>query len=50
VEMAPVITHDLAGRDGCLLCHDPEGQVKPAPSNHSVYANEQCSLCHKTEP
>jgi hypothetical protein len=50
VRLAPVITHDLVGRDGCLLCHDPEGQVKPAPSNHSVYANEQCSLCHKTEP
>jgi nitrate/TMAO reductase-like tetraheme cytochrome c subunit len=49
VEMAPVITHDLAGRDDCLLCHDPEGQVKPAPSTHADYVIEQCVLCHKAE-
>jgi hypothetical protein len=49
VGLAPEITHELAGRDDCLMCHDPEGQVKPAPSNHADYANEQCALCHKAE-
>jgi hypothetical protein len=47
VALAPEISHELEGRDDCSLCHDPEGQVKPAPSNHADYANEQCVLCHK---
>jgi hypothetical protein len=49
VSLAPEIEHDLAGRDDCFLCHDPAGQVKPAPSNHADYVNEQCTLCHKLE-
>jgi hypothetical protein len=49
VSLAPEIPHDLDGRDNCLQCHDPQGQIKPAPSNHVDYANEQCALCHKTE-
>ena len=49
VALAPEISHELEGRDDCLLCHDPEGQVKPAPSSHADYANEQCALCHKAE-
>jgi hypothetical protein len=47
VALAPEIPHELEGRDDCLMCHDPEGQVLPAPSNHADYANEQCALCHK---
>jgi hypothetical protein len=50
VNRAPQITHDLEGREDCLLCHDPEGQVKPAPSSHADYVSEQCALCHKTAP
>jgi hypothetical protein len=49
VDLAPEITHELEGRDDCLMCHDPDGQIKPAPSNHVDYANEQCLLCHKAE-
>ena len=49
VNLAPPIEHDLSGRDNCLACHDPEGQIKPAPSNHIEYENEQCTLCHKAE-
>lgn len=48
VSLVTEIPHPLAGRDDCLLCHDPEGNVKPAPSNHTDYQNEQCMLCHKT--
>jgi hypothetical protein len=49
VNLAPQIPHDLQGRDDCLLCHDPAGNVKPAPSNHADYLSEQCMLCHKVE-
>lgn len=49
VDAAPEITHALEGRDDCLMCHDPEGQTKPAPSNHADYQIEQCMLCHRTE-
>jgi hypothetical protein len=41
------IPHDLAGRDNCLLCHNPDGGVKPAPKDHAGRTNEQCQACHK---
>jgi hypothetical protein len=47
VGLAPEIEHELEGRDNCLVCHDPAGNVKPAPSGHADYINEQCTLCHK---
>jgi hypothetical protein len=47
--LAPEIEHGLEGREECLLCHDPAGNVKPAPSSHTDYINEQCTLCHKVE-
>jgi len=49
VSLAPLVDHSLEGRTDCLLCHLPTGQVHPAPSNHGVYANIQCGLCHKPE-
>lgn len=45
---APVIPHGLAGRDDCLACHNPAGNIQPAPPNHSTYTNAQCTICHKT--
>jgi hypothetical protein len=50
VAQAPQIPHPLDGRDDCLLCHDPAGQIKPAPANHADFGNEQCTLCHKLAP
>ena len=50
VGQAPEISHELDGRDDCLMCHDPGGQMQTAPSNHTDHANEQCALCHKTAP
>jgi hypothetical protein len=47
VSVAPEIEHELDGREDCLVCHDPAGNVVPAPSNHVDYGNEQCTLCHK---
>lgn len=50
VAQSPQIPHTLDGRDDCLICHDPAGQVKPAPANHEDFINEQCTLCHKLTP
>ena len=44
---APAIPHDLAGRDNCLLCHNPDGGVKPAPRDHAGRTTDQCQMCHK---
>ena len=41
------IPHDLAGRENCLMCHNPDGGVKPAPKDHAGRTNEQCQACHK---
>jgi hypothetical protein len=49
VSQAPQISHEVAGREDCYLCHDPAGQIQPAPDNHVDYVNEQCILCHKEE-
>jgi hypothetical protein len=50
VAQAPQITHTMEGRDDCLLCHAPDGQIKPAPATHADFGNEQCTLCHKLAP
>jgi Ni/Fe-hydrogenase subunit HybB-like protein len=47
VGLAPRVSHDLDGKENCLICHDLGGEIKPAPSNHGDYINEQCLLCHK---
>ena len=50
VAQFPQIPHTLDGRDDCLLCHDPAGQIKPAPAEHKDRVNGQCGLCHKVSP
>ncbi|MCX7670953.1 MAG: hypothetical protein N2439_12885, partial [Anaerolineae bacterium] len=42
-----VIPHDLAGRENCLMCHNPEGGLKPAPKDHAGRTNDSCQMCHK---
>jgi Ni/Fe-hydrogenase subunit HybB-like protein len=49
VDLAPRISHELAGREECLICHDLAGQIMPAPSNHGDYNDAQCVLCHKLD-
>jgi nitrate/TMAO reductase-like tetraheme cytochrome c subunit len=44
---APAIPHELAGRDNCTACHDPETGFKPAPANHKGRANTTCQGCHQ---
>ena len=46
---APAIPHDLAGRDNCLMCHNPEGGMKPAPADHAGRTNDTCQACHRPE-
>jgi hypothetical protein len=50
VNLVPQFSHALEGQENCLMCHDPAGEIKPAPCNHGDYANEQCVLCHKAVP
>ena len=49
VNLATEISHEIEGRENCLMCHDPAGDIQPAPGNHRDYVNEQCTLCHKAE-
>jgi len=48
--IVPTIPHDLAGREDCLLCHNPDGGVVPAPADHTGRTNDQCQMCHKPGP
>jgi hypothetical protein len=48
VGLAPLIEHELDVQEDCLLCHHPEGQVRPAPPEHKGRMNNQCPLCHKS--
>jgi hypothetical protein len=50
VAQSPQISHGLDRFEDCLICHDPAGEVKPAPDDHAGLANEQCVLCHKAAP
>jgi hypothetical protein len=45
----PGIPHSLAGRDNCLICHNPAGGLKPAPKDHAGRTNDSCQGCHKPE-
>ncbi|MEW5815907.1 MAG: NapC/NirT family cytochrome c [Spirochaetota bacterium] len=48
VRKADKIPHPLEGMAECLICHNPNEQIKPAPVNHRLYkSNNQCTLCHK---
>lgn len=43
----PVMTHDKAGREQCVMCHGGamEG-IKAMPADHKGRANDGCLLCH----
>jgi len=48
-EGPPAIPHELAGRDNCLVCHSPDGSMKPAPANHAGRTVDTCKTCHKPQ-
>ncbi len=39
------ITHDLEGRDNCMMCHQAGG-MKPVPADHEGRDNKFCQACH----
>jgi hypothetical protein len=43
----PAIPHELAGREQCLMCHDPAGNVRPAPQGHEGRTEDTCQMCHQ---
>jgi nitrate/TMAO reductase-like tetraheme cytochrome c subunit len=43
----PAIPHEIAGREQCLTCHNPDGGIKPAPQDHVGRTNDTCQNCHK---
>jgi hypothetical protein len=47
----PVMSHDAAGRDDCLMCHKP-GAMEPvpdAPASHADFTNNMCLMCHAAD-
>ncbi len=51
-EKPPVTTHDLEGKEACLMCHAPE--IMPPvpdvpPETHAGRANETCQWCHAAD-
>ena len=45
---APLIPHELAGRDDCLMCHAPGAMdpVTDTPASHEGRASSHCQMCH----
>ena len=42
------ISHPLAGRDNCLMCHETGvGGADVIPEDHVGRANETCTACHQ---
>jgi nitrate/TMAO reductase-like tetraheme cytochrome c subunit len=46
LEQPKPMSHPVAGRENCLMCHQPGGGVKPAPSDHAGRTAETCTTCH----
>jgi hypothetical protein len=47
---APVMSHELEGRDQCLMCHSGMMAEMPAvPETHEGRGNETCLWCHGTD-
>ena len=45
----PAIPHEVAGRDNCLMCHDPNTGMKPAPADHAGRTADTCQTCHQPQ-
>jgi hypothetical protein len=43
----PVVPHTIEGdRAQCTVCHAPTSMIRPAPSDHEAYGDDQCLTCH----
>ena len=46
----PVMTHDMAGKENCTMCHSGAMEGIPAPpEDHEGRAVETCALCHAAD-
>ncbi len=41
------LSHPVAGRENCTMCHQVGGAMKPMPADHSARSNSTCQACHK---
>jgi hypothetical protein len=46
----PVMSHDAAGRDNCMMCHSGAMAAVPGvPESHEGRPNEACAMCHAAD-
>lgn len=45
----PAMPHGVEGQEDCLMCHNPEGGMMPAPEAHKGLPNEICLPCHAAD-
>ena len=50
-EKPSVVSHDLAGKENCMMCHAPEVMppVPDVPATHEGRGNETCLWCHAAD-
>ena len=45
-----VVSHDLAGKENCVMCHSGAMKGIPAqPADHEGHALDTCLLCHAAD-
>jgi hypothetical protein len=44
--LMPQVSHSLAGRERCLMCHAVGGMIQPAPESHTGWSETVCLFCH----
>ena len=43
-----VVSHDLAGKEACSMCHSGAMEGMPAaPASHEGRGDDTCAMCHK---
>lgn len=46
----PVMSHDMAGQENCVMCHSGAMEGIPGqPADHEGRAVESCALCHAAD-
>lgn len=43
----PVMPHDMAGKENCVMCHSGAMEGIPAaPESHEAFEVDDCAMCH----